>query len=346
VGERNEEIWKVRISPTTGKSIKPPSLVVEGLRAGKNLSLAQDGKLLLYALENQYSNIWLTSVADPGNAESVKADRLTSGTSFDSCPTISPDGQRVTFSRGYGKSHNIYVVPIEGGNPEQVTFLDSFNFYPSWSPDGREIAFISAQGGKAKVWTVSARGGSLHQFQNTIASANSYQLSWAPGRNILYQVAGNKNFHALNPTTGEEMPLIIDETVSSVHTAHISPDGKKVAAYVERIGQPSGVSIFDLEDGSLTDLYEGVFDPIGWTPDSEWIYVSDYKAIDVRVLKISLKDGKPEIIFSLSPSPLRGKPTPFQVRMSSDAKYFVFPANKSQSDVWMIENFDPDIEKN
>jgi serine/threonine protein kinase len=344
VGEQNDEIWKARISPDTGKPIKSPTIVLDGLRAGRSLSVANDGKQLLYALEIQYSNIWLASIAAAEAAGNMKINQVTKGTSFDSCPNLSPDGKLVAFTRGFGKKHNIYIVPTSGGTPQQITFLDSFNFYPSWSPDGTEIAFISAQGGKARVWKVNARGGALHQFQNSIASANSYQLSWAPGSNILYQTTGNKNFHILNPRTGEEIPLKIDESVSSVHTAHFSLDGKKVAAFVERTSAPSRISVFDLEDESRVDLYEGDFDPIGWSSDNEWIYISDYQSEDVRILKISSRSGESELLFALSSSPLRGKAIPFQVRMSPDEKNFVFPASRSQSDVWMIENFDSDIE--
>ena len=102
--------------------------------------------------------------------------------------------------------------------------------------------------------------------------------------------------------------------------------------------------ISDLEDESLVDLYEGNFDPIGWSSDNEWVYISDYESEDVRILKISLRSGESELLFALSSSPLRGNSISFQVRMSPDEKHFVFPANRSQSDVWMIENFDPEIE--
>ncbi|UCE41783.1 MAG: protein kinase [Candidatus Aminicenantes bacterium] len=344
VGEQHHELWKTRISPETGKPIKSPSLVLDGLSTGKDLTITNNGNQLLYAQEIQYSNIWLASIVETGEAESVKVKQITTGTFFDSCPNISPDGKLVAFTRGVGKKHNVYVMPITGGTAQQISFLDSFNFYPSWSPDGIEIAFISAKGGKARVWKVNARGGAPHQFQNTIASANSYQVSWAPGSNILYQTTGNQNFHMLNPKTGKEIPLWIDESVSSVHNAHYSPDGKKVAAFLERASIQSGISIFDLEDESQIDLDGGSFDPIAWSSDSEWIYVSDFESDDVRILKIFLRSGGSELVFALSPSPLRGRAILYQVRMSPDEKHFVFPANRSQSDVWMIENFDPEIE--
>jgi serine/threonine-protein kinase len=344
VGEQHHELWKARISLETGKPIKSPLLVLDGLSAGKDLSITSDGNQMLYAQEIQYSNIWLATITEAGEDDSVDVKKITTGTSFDSCPSISPDGKLVAFTRGVGKKHNVYVVPITGGEAQQISFLDSFNFYPSWSPVGTEIAFISAKGGKARVWKVNARGGSPHQFQNTIASANSYQVSWAPGPHILYQTTGNQNFHILNPETGKEIPLWIDESVSTVHNAHFSPDGKKVAAFLVRASSPSGISVFNLEDESRIDLNVGTCDPIAWSSDGEWIYASDFESDDVRILKIFLRSGESELVFALSSSPLRGRAIPYQVRMSPDEKHFVFPANRSQSDVWLIENFDPEIE--
>jgi len=343
VGKQQLELWKARISLETGKPIKSPSLVLEGLSEGNDLSITSDGNQLLCAQEIQYSNIWLATITEAGEDNSADVKKITSGTSFDSCPSISPDGKLIAFTRGAGKKHNVYIVPITGGEAQQISFLDSFNFYPSWSPDGTEIAFISAKGGKARVWKVNSRGGSPHQFQNTIASAKSFQVSWAPGSHILYQTTGDQNFHILNPRTEEEMPLWIDESVSTVHFAHFSPDGKKVAAYLERVSSPSDISVFDLEDESRIDLYEGTCDPVAWSADGEWIYASDSESDDVRILKIFLRSGESELVFALSPSPLRGESIPFQVRMSPDEKHFVFPAIRSQSDVWLIENFDPEI---
>jgi Tol biopolymer transport system component len=344
VGEQNDELWKARISSESGKPIKPPSLVLDGLRSETGYSIAIDGKRLFYAQENQFSNLWLASIPETGKTENVEIKQITTGTFYDSCPYISPDGRLVTFTRGFGKKHNIYVVPTTGGDPQQITFLDSFNFYPSWSPDGTEIAFVSAQGGKARVWKVNVDGGAPHQFQSTKASANSFQLSWSPGQNILSQATGNKTFHILNPRTGEEIPLPVDESVVSVHTAHYSPDGKKIAAYIESTSYPYGIFVFDLEDGSLIDLYEGDYTPVGWSSDSQWVYISVFDSEDVKIFKVSLPSGEAELLFALTPSPLRGLSVSFQVRMSSDERHFVFPASRSQSDIWAIENFDSDIE--
>src|SRR5215831_1081257 len=109
-------------------------------------------------------------------------------------PSFSPDGSRIAFSRNDGNTSNIFVLPLDGGSPEQITFFKSTNRSPVWSPDGMSIAFGSNEGGSAKVWQVSASGGTPRSFSRTNLSSNTYQLSWAPGRNILYHRPGNRNF--------------------------------------------------------------------------------------------------------------------------------------------------------
>ena len=38
-----------------------------------------------------------------------------------------------------------------------------------------------------------------------------------------------------------------------------------------------------------------------------------------------------------------GIPMDYSVSMTPDGKKFVFSVGKTQSDIWMIENFDPNI---
>ena len=52
-------------------------------------------------------------------------------------PQWSPDGTRIVYSSHRGSQfNNLYVLPVNGGEPYQLTFGDWDHFEPRWSPDG------------------------------------------------------------------------------------------------------------------------------------------------------------------------------------------------------------------
>ena len=228
-------------------------------------------------------------------------------------------------------------MPLEGGSPRQITNLKSFNLLAKWSPDSKEIAFGSNEGGTSQVWKVNVKGGSPFQFDNTKLSA-WFDLAWSPGLNIIYRSLSNSNFHVLNPITEEESPLLKDEGENIVNRPRYSPDGKKVA-----YEQSGGLWVFSLENSSATLLKEGDFSPMGWSSDGKWIYVSESIAEEIKILLISVENSFVKTILSLPFSPGIGEIQYSRISMSPDGKHFIFEAEKKLSDVWMVENFDPDV---
>jgi serine/threonine protein kinase len=338
-----KELWKVQVSTTTGKDTKPPELVLGGLQAGNHFSFTDNGKKLVYTREINYSNLWLVTIEDSGKDTSVRTKQLTSGTSIYRNPRISPDGSRLTFSMCKGSRENIYIMPIEGGSARQVTFLDSLNSCPAWSPDGKVIAFGSNEGGSFHVWKVKAEGGRPYQFEKSRLSASLF-VSWAPGNSILYQRPGNRNFHILNPVTEEEIPLVEDESVGWMFVPQRSPDGKKVAVSWNRTDQsPRGGWIISLEDSSQKLVKKGHYYFVGWKPDGKWVYISLTIQGELKINMVSPESGQEKEVFTVPFSMEEGIPDSSSVSVSPDGKQFVFNANKKNSDVWLVENFDPDM---
>ncbi|HSP70695.1 MAG TPA: hypothetical protein VLN48_23370, partial [Bryobacteraceae bacterium] len=73
-------------------------------------------------------------------------------------PVLSPDGNQVAFTvqtvdlEKNSKPSQIYLVPVQGGSPRQVTTEGTMNERPRWSPDSKQIFFVSNRSGSSQVW--------------------------------------------------------------------------------------------------------------------------------------------------------------------------------------------------
>jgi Tol biopolymer transport system component len=333
---------KVNVASKTGRARGSPQLLQTGLQAGGYFTMSKDTERLLYTRESKYSNLRLARVEGEGEARSVQETELTTGTSQIHYPRISPDDKRIAFSVGTSPRANIFLMSIEGGEMQQLTFFNSYNVGACWSPDGKEIAFGSTEGGKPKVWKVDSNGGTPRPFENSELSGDSFWVAWAPDPDILYHRPGNRNFHVLNPKTEEERALVANDSVGPMFDLTTSPDGKSVAVLWNRKGRAmDGIWVISLEDSSQTFLYRTDGDPIRWSADGKWIYVLDGLAAETKgaqIIRIPAAGGEPEAVVTL----------PFEnvypVSMTSDGSRIVCNVSETQSDVWLMENFDPDVE--
>ncbi|MEP7354429.1 MAG: S9 family peptidase [Acidobacteriota bacterium] len=106
-------------------------------------------------------------------------------------PKLSPDGLRVAYSvttpdiANNTKPTQIYVVPVAGGTPQQLTREGTLNERPRWSPDSRLIYFISNRSGSSQVWVMNATGGDARQITK-LSTETSGVLVTPDGNNLVF----------------------------------------------------------------------------------------------------------------------------------------------------------------
>ena len=88
---------------------------------------------------------------------------------------LSPDGQWLIFTM----LGHLFILPIEGGTAEQLTFGPYYDTDPEFSPDGTRVAFVSDRDGSdGNVFVLELVSGQITQVTH---ESSAGRPAWAPG---------------------------------------------------------------------------------------------------------------------------------------------------------------------
>jgi TolB protein len=180
-----------------------------------------------------------------GNPEiySIRPDgsgltRLTHDPGFDDSPAISPDGTRIAFltarhdpsPRFPNLKYELYIMDMDGGNPQRLTVTETAEGHPAWSPDGSRILFDADYDadGFAEIYTIEPDGSNLMRL--TSSAANDQFADWSPdGAQIAFSSDrnGNWDIFVMNADSSNQRPLT-DGPDWELFPAW-SPDGTHIA---------------------------------------------------------------------------------------------------------------------
>lgn len=90
-------------------------------------------------------DIYLLDLYDPDQVGPPYATlKLLDTTDNEQSPVVSPDGRWVAYSNDVTGVFQIYIMPLGGDEPAQLTFSGHYNS-PVWSPDGKRLAFHGSE---------------------------------------------------------------------------------------------------------------------------------------------------------------------------------------------------------
>ncbi len=202
---------------------------------------------------------------------------------------ISPDGKTLAISHHRegmaGGGSTIYVVPIEGGTPKQVT-KESPSYWHGWAPDGKSVVYVGQRGGDSyHLYKADIETGTETQltfFENSHVDGPEYDPS---GTHLYYNgtQSGTMQIWRMKPDGSNPEQLTFDEY--NDWFPHISPDGKQIVF----ISFPMDINVSDhpfykrvmlrmmpVSGGApkvIAYLYggQGTINVPSWSPDSQKI---------------------------------------------------------------------------
>jgi len=108
--------------------------------------------------------------------------KVVAGSGNDFQPAVSPDGQSLAYvSRVENRngSGGIWVLPLQGGEPELVHYEESsYRLKPQWSPDGKTLTYVSDAAGSNDIAIIPAMGG--NRIRLTEDSSGEFDPALSP----------------------------------------------------------------------------------------------------------------------------------------------------------------------
>jgi dipeptidyl aminopeptidase/acylaminoacyl peptidase len=171
----------------------------------------------------------------PGNRDAVpSSSTFSAGTDF----AFSPDGKEIAYTatplpvreEAWSTNHDLFVVPVAGGTPKQLTTNPAADGYPRYSPDGKYIAYRAQKrpGFEADRWQLMlldrAKGTSRSLTDNFDSSVET--PVWSPDGKALYfpaEAKANKNLYAVT-LKGNDVRAVVSGGYNT--SVCVSPDSR------------------------------------------------------------------------------------------------------------------------
>ena len=242
---------------------------------------------------------WITYIAHPeltlwrSKLDGSSRTQLTYAPMKAHLPRWSPDGTQIAFMASRpGKPWKIFVIPAEGGTPQEVSAGDRNQGEPTWTPNGDSIVFAGIP------WLEygTASGPNIH-----IVDLKTSQVSDVPGSENLFSPRGSQDGRYIAALSADSTQLMLYDmakkswkqlAVARFGFENWSHDGKYLYAedYADKTDDLVRVNV---ANGKVEHLFSLKEVPRGFDPWEFWIGLASDDSV------LLMRDKSTQEIYSL-----------------------------------------------
>ena len=283
--KQNADVWRLPVSPESGKASGEPEEVITTTREDSRASWSPDGtKIVFNSDRGGDMNLWLYSIGDG------LTKQLTRGPGGDFQGTWSPDENTIVFFSSRSGNADIWALDLETSALKQLTTGGAIEINPFFSPDGKLIAYQSDQTGRPEVWVMNADGTNAHQL--TRVGVRGHFLRWTKlGDAVMFRCSNCDKPRTMQVGLDGSDPVPLGEITGGAHMSlsrdyslimdvlghkalWVSPLSVTSGGGVAASGAGAAVSptkVFEFPDKDVRIDY-----PV-WSPDGKWVLFDRFR---------------------------------------------------------------------
>jgi Tol biopolymer transport system component len=337
-------LWKI------SRSGGEPQQLTFGEAGDENPDVDRDGRVVVSRKRMQF-DIWKFPSAGDAAENVSRAVRITRQTGQVQAPALDPTDRELTYLSDSGGHGNLWVLPLGGGEPRQITFEKDSGLVmgvPIWSPDGNLITFATARLSTdvrgVGYWVVHPDGSGL-DFRIPLGA----WATWSGDSKWLYYSESSPfqptgSFRLMKMAVGGGTPVVV--RTDNARGPAVAPDGSALY-YVVPLQNLNGSLDYELrvarpEDGPSTllarisgervPLWQGLHPVL--SKDGKWLVMPLDDNKGTNIWAASTNDGKLRRITDF------GQRRTFiarRISWSSDGKWVFAAVGEGDADIVQID---------
>lgn len=229
-------------------------------------------------------------------------------------PAFTPDGRRLSFSRGDETTREIFQIawradePMQdpAPEPERLTTDNQLAARHAWL-SGTQFIFSSDRAARQALWMRNIEDSTTTFF----GARGARQPSLSNAGDLAYQVAiFEANLWLISLNSPDSPPTVLVQSRRYDNHPAYSPDGRRLLFLSNRSGK-SALWVSNADGTEQTRVYEsenGRLTRPAWSDDGEWMLGVIFRENSSKVLRVARDGGEPEFVSRLGDNVVQAIP--------------------------------------